>query len=197
MVEVWQIDPAAGIAAWEAAGAAEMLEGASAATITSNLSRSQCGSNLSALTTQVMTSVALPLSAGFVVTSLTFMSATTAAGTPTNWWFALYSPAGALIAQTADQASTAWAANTAKTVALSAPHLVTANAVYFAAIMVKATTPPTLVGTLLHHANVAGDIGTLGYKTLAQTSGSALTTTAPATIATPASTATVPLVIAS
>lgn len=196
MVEVWQIDPAAGIAAAESTSAAELLEGASAATIVSNLTRYQCVSNLTALTTAVMTSVALPLKAGTVVTSLTFMSATTAAGTPTNYWFALYTPAGVLIAQTADQTSTAWASNTAKTLALSAPHTVTANGVYYAAIMVKATTPPTLQGVLLHHQTTSANLGSLGYSVLAQTSGSALTTTAPATIATPAATATVPLVIA-
>ena len=71
------------------------------------------------------------------------------------------------------------------------------DATYYAALMVKATTTPTIVGTLLHHANVSGNLASLGYSVLAQTSGSALTTTAPATIATPASTAAVPLVIAS
>jgi hypothetical protein len=175
-----------------------LLEGSPVnTTLVSNLDRAQCGGNLSALTTQVMTSVALPLNAGDLVTSLTFMSATTAANTPTNWWFALYSPASALIAQSADQESAAWGANTAKTLALSAPHLVTAAAVYYAAIMVKASTPPTLVGTALHHANVAANIGTLGFKVLAQTSGSSLVASAPTTIATPTAVATVPLVIAS
>jgi hypothetical protein len=197
MVEVWQIDPAAGIAAYEATNAAEVLEGASAATIVSNLSRYQCGGNLTGTATGVMVSVALPLKAGTVVTSLTFMSGTTPAGTPTNWWFALYSPAGALIAQTADQTTTAWAANTPKTLALSAAHTVTADGVYYAALMVKATTTPTLVGALLHHATVSGDLASLGYKSLAQISGAALTATAPATIATPTAVAAVPLVIAS
>ena len=47
----------------------------------------------------------------------------TAANTPTNWWFALYddSATPALLRQTADQTSTAWAANTAKTVAADSP----------------------------------------------------------------------------
>lgn len=172
--------------------------GPSNSLLTANLDRTQVAGNLAALTTQVMTSVALPLQAGDVVTSLTFVSATTAAGTPTNWWFALYSPAGALLAQTADQTNTAWAANTAKTVALATPQLITAAGVYYAAIMVKATTVPTLAGaTALHNAVIAGNLGTLGFKVLAQTSGSSLTTTAPATIDTPTTVATVPLVIAS
>jgi hypothetical protein len=139
----------------------------------SNLERRYLTSNLSALTTQVMLAAALPLEAGDVVTNLTFVSGATAAGTPTNWWFALYSSAAtpALIAQTADQTSTAWAANTAKTVALSAPYTVLTAGVYYAAIMVKAATPPTLAGVALENAAAAGALVT-GQAILAQTSGS-------------------------
>lgn len=174
-----------------------LLEGSPTnSTLASNLTREECGGNLSALTTQVMLSVALPLQAGDVVTSLTFVSGDTAANTPTNWWFALYDTAGALLAQTADQTSTAWAANTAKKVALATPQLITTAGVYYAAIMVKATTPPTLVGTAVQNAVVAGALG-VSMKVLAQTSGSSLTTTAPATIATPTTVANIPLVIAS
>lgn len=175
-----------------------LLEGSPVnTTLVANLDRTQCTGNLSALTTQVMLSVALPLNAGDLVTSLTFVSATTAAGTPTNWWFALYSPAGALLSQSADQTSTAWAANTAKTLALTTPQLITTAGVYYAALMVKATTVPTLVGIALHNAVESGNIGSLGFKVLAQTSGSSLTDTAPATIATPTTVANIPLVIAS
>jgi hypothetical protein len=175
-----------------------LLEGSPVnTTLKANLDRTQCTGNLSALTTQVMFSVALPLEAGDLVTSLTFVSATTAAGTPTNYWVALYSPALALLAQSADQESAAWAANTAKTIALATPQLITTAGVYYAALMVKATTVPTLVGIALHNAVEAGNIGSLGFKVLAQTSGSSLVATAPATIATPTTVANVPLVIAS
>lgn len=160
-----------------------------------NLRRSQCASNCSALTTQVMTTVALYLREGDEVTSLTFVSATTAANTPTNWWFALYDPDGALLAQTADQTSTAWAANTAQTVALSSPVTCTETGVHYAGIMVKATAVPTLAGVALHNAVESGAIIT-GESVLSQTSGSSLTDTAPATIATPTTIAAVPLVIA-
>lgn len=174
-----------------------LLEGSPVnTTLESNLSREECAGNLAALTTQVMTSVALPLNAGDLVTSLTFVSGDTAAGTPTNWWFALYSPAGALLAQTADQATAAWAANTAKKVALATPQTITTAGVYYAAIMVKATTVPTLVGTSVQNAVIAGALG-VSMVVLAQTSGSALTTTAPATIATPTTVAVIPLAIAS
>lgn len=134
-----------------------------------------------ALTTQVMTSVPVVLAAGDVVTNVSFYSGATAAGTPTNWWFALYSSAAtpALLAQTADQTSTAWAAFTKKTVALSAAQTITQSGVYWVAIMVKATTVPTLLGSLCAPPVVTGE------RNLAQTSGSALAATAPATIATP------------
>jgi hypothetical protein len=163
-----------------------------------NLHRRMATGNLAALSTGVMTSVALYLERGDTVTNLTFVSATTAAGTPTNWWFALYDTAStpALIAQTADQTSTAWAANTAKTLALSTPYKVTATGIYYAAVCVAATTVPTLAGAGLQNAAMAGALVT-GQKVLARTSGSGLTTTAPATIATPTTVATVPFVIAS
>lgn len=163
----------------------------------SNISRLDCVSDTAALADGVMTSVAIPLEAGDIVTSLTFLSGTTAAGTPLHWWFALYSSAAtpALLAQTADQTTTAWAADTAKTVALSAAQTITASGVYYAACMVQATTAPTLSGVTLDNAAVAGAVVT-GQKVLARTSGTGLTTTAPATIATPTTVATVPLVIA-
>jgi hypothetical protein len=175
-----------------------LLTGSPTSTYKSNLpDRFFVTSNLSALTTQVMLSVALPLAAGDVVTNLTFLSGGTAAGTPTNWWFALYDTATtpALIAQTADQTSTAWAANTAKTVALTAPYTALTEGVYYAAVMVKAATPPTLAGVALENAAAAGAVVS-GLKILAQTSGASLTTTAPATIATPTTVANIPYVIA-
>lgn len=166
-------------------------------TYVENFPRIHCNTNVSALTTQVMTSVAITLQAGDIVTNLTFRSATTAAGTPTNYWFALYSNAStpALIAQTADQTSTAWAANTTKTLALSTAYQVTVTGVYYAAIMVKATTPPTLAGlTALQHADVSTGLLTT-EKLLAVTSGSSLTTTAPATITSATAVTTVPYVV--
>jgi hypothetical protein len=172
------------------------LDGSPLTTLRASLRRSECGGNLAALTTQVMTSVALYLEAGEVVTNLTFCSATTAAGTPTNWWFALYSTAStpALLGQTADQTSTAWAANTAKTVALATAYTVPTSGIYYASVMVKATTVPTLLGASLN-ANASAAVVT-GQKVLAMTSGSSLTDTAPATIATPTTVATVPYCVA-
>jgi hypothetical protein len=157
------------------------------------LSFSGLSDKSAALTTQVMSSYAVWLEAGDVITNIAFRSGATAAGTPTNWWFALYdnSTTPALIGQTADQTSTAWAANTTKSLPLSvmaagfsAPFKVLTSGVYYVACMVKATTVPSLVCQDLFDAGFSTGLIT-GQKTLAQTSGSALTATAPTTIATP------------
>jgi hypothetical protein len=161
------------------------------------LGRLQTTSNLTALTSGVMTSVAIPLQAGDVVTNLTFVSGATAAGTPTAWWFALYdtSSTPALLRQTADQTTTAWAANTVKTVALATTYTVPTTGVYYAAVMVTATTAPTLAGLTIQNAATAGAVIS-GQSVLARTSGSSLTTTAPSTIASPTTVATVPYCVA-
>lgn len=134
-----------------------------------------------ALATGVMTSVPFFLAAGDLVTNLTFVSGNTAAGTPTNWWFALYSNEAtpALLGQTADQTSTAWAANTVKTLALAAAYRVQKTGFYWAGINVTATTVPTLLGSIGAKPVLTGE------RNLSQSSGTGLTTTAPATIATP------------
>lgn len=155
-----------------------------------------CTTDLTAPATGVMTSVAMPLQAGDIVTSITFKSGATAADTPLNWWFALYSTAStpALLGQTADQTTTAWAANTAKTVALSTPYQITAAGLYYVSFMMKATTVTTLVGRTVALAGAStGSI--TGQKILAQTSGSTLTTTAPATITSATTSALVPYAV--
>lgn len=149
--------------------------------------------DLAALTTQVMTSVAVPVQAGSLITNVSFLSGATAAGTPTNWFFALYDANGALLSQSADQTTTAWAADTVKTLALATPQLIANAGVLYAAVMVKATTVPTLMGASVSRAAAAGAI--VGSKVRAQTSGSALTATAPATIATPTTVSTIPFCV--
>lgn len=157
-----------------------------------NLSRVGLDDKADALTTAVMTSVPVYLQAGDTVSNLTFISGATAANTPTNYWFALYGPGAtpALLGQTADQTTNAWAADTAKTLPLASPVKIAVSGVYFAAVMVKATTPPSLVGTLGARPVVSGEAN------LAQASGSALTATAPATITGATVQRAVPLVIA-
>lgn len=144
------------------------------------------------LTTQVMRSVPIWLNAGDTVTNLTFCTGATAGATMTNWWFALYSNAAtpALLAQSADQTSGAIAANTAITLALATAQKITTSGIYWAAIMVKASTVPSLLGATAAPAVVTGE-GNIG-----QTSGSSLAATAPATIASPTASQLVPYVVA-
>jgi hypothetical protein len=76
------------------------------------------------------------------------------------------------------------------TKALATAQTITTTGIYWAAIMVTATTPPTLLGACAAPAIVTGE------RNLSQSSGSSLTTTAPATIATPAAKTFVPYVVA-
>jgi hypothetical protein len=170
-----------------------LLTGSPSGVRDQNLSPFEVNADLAALATGVMTAVAVPVQPGELITNISFKSGATAADTPLNWWFALYSSAGALLAQSADQATAAWAANTLKTLALATAQRVSAGGVVYAVAMVKATATPTLIGANLALAGAAAAI--LGSPVLAQTSGATLTTTAPATLATPTTVATVPLAI--
>jgi hypothetical protein len=170
----------------------------SSAFLRTNYDRTDGGTDsATALANGVMTSVAFVLNAGEVVTNLTFVSGNTAAGaTPTHWWFALYSSAAtpALFSQTVDQTTTAWAANTAKTLALGTPQTILTSGVYYASCMMASSgAMPSLVSKLTY-VSAAGAIIT-GMKIIAQTSGSALTTTAPATITSATTVGITPLVI--
>lgn len=158
-----------------------------------SMSQLDIDADLAALATGVMTSVLVPVQTGDLITNITFVSGATAADTPLNWWFALYDSTGAKLAQSADQTTTAWAASTVKTLALTTAQRASAAGFVYAACMVKATATPTLIGKNLAVAVASGAV--LSSKVLAQTSGSALTTTAPATIATPTTVATVPFCV--
>jgi hypothetical protein len=174
-----------------------LLNGKPTALLAESFPRDQISTDLVAsLVTQVMTSVALPLVQGDRVTNLSFLSGATAASVPTNWWFALYDASGALLQQSADQLTAAWAADAVKTLALASPVVIPVDGIYYAAIMVKATTVPTLMGKTTARAAAAGAVDSR-QKVLAQNSGSGLTTTAPATIASPTTQAVVPYCVAS
>lgn len=133
------------------------------------------------LVTAVLTSVPIRVAAGDLITNISVLSGATAAGTPTNQWAALYTSAAtpALITQSVDRTTEAWAANTWRTFALAAPYTVPKAGVIWAAVCVVATTVPSLVGGVVCKPLLTGE------RNLSQSSGSGLTTTAPATIATP------------
>ncbi|MCP9205491.1 right-handed parallel beta-helix repeat-containing protein [Streptomyces sp. NEAU-Y11] len=96
--------------------------------------------------------VPLWLPKGFTVSSLGFVSGGTAASSPTNWWFTLHNSAKVAVARTADQTTTAWAANTAKSVAIAqttagsaSSYVTTYTGLHYIGVMIKATTVPSLV----------------------------------------------------
>ena len=89
---------------------------------------------------------AIYLKAGQLVSNITISSATTAAGTPTNYFFALYDGSRALKAVSANQTTTAWAANTVKTLAMTTPYRVATSGLYYIGLMMTATTIITTKG---------------------------------------------------
>lgn len=134
------------------------------------------GSSL-APTSGTMYLVAISVGVPSTISGITFLSGSTALSGQTNWWAALYTPALALIAQTPDLTNTGtWAANTEKTFSLSTP-VVLAPGMYYVAIMVAATQPPTIQGVA-----TTSTIGPMA-PVLMGTSDTGLTTTAPATAA--------------
>lgn len=95
------------------------------------------------------------LTAGTLVSNITFFSGTTAATTPTNQWFSLRSSARALLAITADDTTTAWGANTKKTLAVSSPYTVPTSGLYYLGFMVAAAAVPTWLGAFQQHSVIA------------------------------------------
>lgn len=87
--------------------------------------------------------------AGVTVTNITFVSSSTGAGTPTHWWFCLVDAALNVLAKTTDQTTTAWATNTAKTLALTAPYTPTVDTPVYAGFLMTATTVITFVGSVV------------------------------------------------
>jgi hypothetical protein len=86
------------------------------------------------------------LPSGTVVSSISFWSGTTAAGTPTNKLFGLFDSSRNLLRSSVNDTTTAWAANSLKTLALTATFTTTYSGLYYLGIMVTATTVPTIKG---------------------------------------------------
>jgi hypothetical protein len=122
---------------------------------------------------------AIYLEAGITVSNISWHSATTAAGTPTNNILGLYSLARAKLAETANQTTAAWAAQTMKTIAVGTPYLVPTSGIYYIAFMMTATTIITSKG------NTAKTNGALAAQApiLHGISDTGLTTSIPANAA--------------
>ena len=89
---------------------------------------------------------------GHVVSNIGFVSGGTAASSPTNYWFTLHDRSRVAVARTADQTTTAWAANTIKSLAIAqttagaaSSYTTTYAGLHYLGVMIKATTVCNLV----------------------------------------------------
>lgn len=102
---------------------------------------------------------AIYLRAGQVISNIILSSGSTAAGTPTNARAGLFDNQRNKLAETANQTTTAWAANTVKTLALTATYRVPSSGVYYIGFYMTATTIITMKGftarTATHLASLA------------------------------------------
>lgn len=153
-------------------------------TFEESLPRWSAGTDNAIGATGVCHATPIPLQAGEVVCCITFVTGGTAAATPTAGFAALYSSAStpALLAQTADFGSTARAANTKYKVTLASTVTITEAGLYWVSISFTAGTVPTLRGASLGNAAMAASLAG-SQAVAAQTHGSAVGGTAPATLA--------------
>jgi hypothetical protein len=112
------------------------------------LRRVECNSQAVAIgaTTGTVYMAAVWLPAGVVLNNVSFITGSTAAGTPTHWWVGIADSGGVQRAASADQLTAAMAANSALTVALASPYTTATAGIYYYLLSVTATTNPTLTG---------------------------------------------------
>lgn len=145
-------------------------------TIAETIPRELCPEvNTTAAATGTLFLQAIYLKAGQLVSNITIWSATTAAGTPTNGFFALYDANRNLLAQCANFTTEAWAANSAKTKAMTTPYRVPTSGLYYIGLLQVATTIATIKGGT---AKTGGQLAAAA-PILNGTSSTGLTTTLP------------------
>lgn len=135
--------------------------------------------NSAVLSTGRLSLQAIWLPANTTISSISFWSATTAAGTPTNQLFGLYDINLNLLRSSTNDTTTAWAANSKKTLSLTSSFTTTYSGLHYLGCMVTATTVPTLKGNT---AKVGGQLGAAA-PSMGGTSTTGLTTALPATAA--------------
>lgn len=146
------------------------------------IDRSHCDEvNTAALSSGRLSLQAIHIRSGVAINSISFWSATTAGATITNQLFGLYDNNLNLLATSVNDGATAWAANSRKTLALTAQFTTTYTGLYYLGIMVAATTVPTLKGNT---AKTGGQLSG-GAPSTGGTSTTGLTTALPATAAAP------------
>jgi hypothetical protein len=131
--------------------------------------------NTALLSTGRLSLEAIAIRAGELITSISFWSATTAANTPTNQLFGLYNNTLTLLRATNNDTTTAWGANTRKTLNLTSTFTTTYTGLYYLGIMVTATTVPTLKG---YTARTGGQLNAAA-PSMGGTSNTGLTTSLP------------------
>jgi hypothetical protein len=124
---------------------------------------------------------AIWLPANTTINSISFWSATTAGATLTNQLFGLYDNNLNLLRSSNNDTSTAWAANSKKTLSLTSAFTTTYSGLHYLGIMVAATTVPTLKGNT---AKTGGQLGAAA-PSMGGTSNTGLTTALPATATAP------------
>ncbi len=150
--------------------------------------------DLDPLASGVMLSAAIACQTGDVISNITFKSGATAAGTPLNQVAAFYDRDFALMAQSTDVTTQAWAANTAITFALESSVLCTEAGIYYVAFFAVATDHVSLLGRSVALLSAADGI-LASHAVLAEDSGSSLTDTAPATITSGTTVPTIPYAV--
>ena len=83
---------------------------------------------------------------GVTITTISFVSGATAAGTPTNQWFALCDSSRTALRVTANDTTTAWGTSTVKSLNLTSTFTTTYSGLHYLACCVTATTVPTFRG---------------------------------------------------
>lgn len=159
------------------------------AAISETFTRNSQFASVGALLTGRLHLCAIYLPTATLITSITYCSGTNAAGTPTNQWFGLFNNAAspAKLAVTVDDLTTAWAANSLKTLALSAPFTTTYSGLHYLGVVVVATTPPDLA-SIKQYAGVATGPFALAPKLAgASSTGQTTPAAAPATVSAPSS----------
>lgn len=113
---------------------------------------------------------------GLVVSSISFCSGGTAAVSPTNQWFTLHNSSRVALARTADNTTTAWAANTVKTLNIAqttagsaSTYTTTYTGLHYLGFMVAASTMPNIVGEGSLPAAVANTAPGFGPTNSSQT----------------------------
>lgn len=113
---------------------------------------------------------------GLVISSISFVSGGTAGASLTNQWFTLHDSSRVALARTGNDGSTAWPANTAKTLNIAQTTAGTASSytttyagLHYLGVMIAASTPPNLVGEGSLPASVANASPGFGGANTGQT----------------------------